>query len=84
MISQRIGPVRIKGSRSTMTDDQDWTFDAEGRSNSSEEFNVLVNVVFRLLQSDALGIQSTQGRYSAARLIVARLAHDYGMRPTKQ
>jgi len=57
--------------------DRDWTMDADGRSNSSEEFEAVVVFVARLLQDHRLGVPVEM----TARLIVAQLAHTCRMAP---
>jgi short subunit dehydrogenase-like uncharacterized protein len=62
---------------------KDWTVDDEtGRSNSSLEYVYLQRVVCQLIKDSAfMLINGNVDR--VARLIVARLAHVYGLEPTK-
>lgn len=59
---------------------EDWTYDKNGNSNSSEEFKKLCDEVERLIRSDAHSLISGNVA-STARLIVAQLAHVHGLRP---
>lgn len=59
----------------------DWTIDPEtGRSNSSPEFLELVEVVERIIQNSAHDLVAGRPE-KVARLILARLAHGYGLSP---
>lgn len=60
-----------------------WDFDpASGRSNSSAEFNFLVTEVSRMIRDSAHSLISGNTD-SVSRLILARMAHIYGLVPTK-
>lgn len=58
----------------------DWTVGHEGRSNSSLGFHAVVDEVERLIRSDAHMLLSGRAD-KTARLIVAHLAHKFGMTP---
>ena len=61
----------------------DWTVDPETyRSNSSPEFRQLVSEVARLIKNEAHSLLNGQVE-SAARLIMAQLAHKHGLAPRK-
>lgn len=61
---------------------EDWT-STNGRANASADFERLVDEVARLIRNDAHALLSGRA-HDTARLIVARLAHAYGIgRPTK-
>lgn len=58
----------------------DWTRARDGRSNSSSEFDTLVNAVEQLIRGEAHAL--INGRVDVvARLIVAQLAHVWKLRP---
>lgn len=57
----------------------DWTIGADNRTNSSEKFLELVDVVDHIIR----GIHVGDNTKSWARLIVAQLAHRHGMAPEK-
>jgi hypothetical protein len=57
---------------------KDWTTGDDGRSNSSEAFQALVEQVARLLANHRLGDEVRD----TARVIVAQLAHVHGLAPT--
>lgn len=60
---------------------EDWTA-KDGRSNSSDEFEAIAKHVESLIRADAHKL--INGRADdTARLIVAQLAHNLGMRPTR-
>lgn len=61
--------------------DADWT-SKDGVSNSSDEFLHLVDVVERLIRSDAHMLISGRADRTAG-LIMAQLAHIHGLAPTK-
>ena len=61
----------------------DWTVDPEThRSNSSPEFRQLVSEVARLIKAEAHSLLNGHVE-SAAGLIMAQLAHKYGLAPRK-
>ena len=66
----------------TATEDQtdDWTA-ADGRTNSSDAFNRIVDHVERIIRNSAHDLMSGRADTTAA-VIVAQLAHVHGMRPT--
>lgn len=60
--------------------EQDWTTDEDGRANSSDLFLKLCDEVEGLIRADAHSLLA--GRADAtARLIMAQLAHVYGLAP---
>ena len=60
---------------------EDWTV-KDGCSNSSEEFNQIVGAVANLLREGGASVALRQDWINGkARLIVAQLAHVYGMVP---
>ena len=61
----------------------DWTINLDtGKSNSSDEFIFLCNVIERLIRDDAYMLISGRADRTAG-LIMAQLAHKYGMIPSK-
>ena len=63
---------------------RDWTMNTvTGRSNSSAEFEAIAGVVESLIVSSAHDLIAGNS-YGVARLIVAQLAHKYGMAPPKR
>lgn len=58
----------------------DWTANADGRSNSSELFESLCEVVEDLIRHDAHKLIAGRADMTA-RLIMANLAHEHGLRP---
>ena len=58
---------------------RDWTVSANGAVNSSVEFLALVGAVEDILKNHRLGTPLER----TARLIVAQLAHTYGLAPTE-
>lgn len=59
----------------------DWTVDPRtGRSNSSPEFERLCFEVERLIRASAFDLIGGRAD-QVARLIMARLAHEHGLRP---
>lgn len=71
-------PVRDLGGWSTMSEWQrNWTVDSSGTSNNSELFHEIVDYVAARLRNISLG----DDVHTAARRIVAGLAHTKGMAP---
>lgn len=62
-----------------MAQERDWTMNA-GRSNSSEQFLTLVQVVNGIIRHSGVSLVTGQVR-SVARVIVSQLAHEYNLRP---
>lgn len=58
-----------------------WTCDLAGMSNSSERFEFLCKEVEQLIRDDAHMLIAGRADMTA-RLIMAQLAHKYGLRPT--
>jgi hypothetical protein len=67
-----------------MADERNWTVDPKtGRSNSSEQFEAMVNEVESLIRGS--GFSLINGRVgTVAQLIVAQLAHVHGLVPSDQ
>lgn len=61
----------------------DWT-ELRGRSNSSERFLFICNVIESILRDGAGCILSPEWVNGVARLIVAQLAHVHGMGPASE
>lgn len=72
------GPVRTDSEAP-----RDWTVDPEtGRSNSSDEFEILSREVGRIIRSEASTLLA--GRSDAVgRIVMAQLAHRFGLAPTE-
>lgn len=69
----------LSGDRERKVSHEDWTKNAEGRSNSSEEFLHLCAEVETLMRASAAALLN--GRVDrVARLIMAQLAHQHGLR----
>jgi len=60
----------------------DWTMDEFGRSNASARFHNICAEVERLIRSDAHSLLAGRAD-STARLIVAKLTHEYGFAPRR-
>lgn len=58
----------------------DWTANVEGRSNSSLAFHAIAATIERLIRDDAHMLISGRAD-KTARLIVAQMAHKFGMAP---
>lgn len=59
---------------------KDWTQSEDGRSNSSETYNAIVNAVSRLILESAHSLIRGDAD-GVARLIVSQLAHVHGLAP---
>jgi hypothetical protein len=64
------------------TTPRDWTQDDSGRSNSSPLFKSLIEEVARLIRQEAHFLLQGDTE-SAARLIMAQLAHKHGLTPAR-
>lgn len=63
---------------------KDWTIDSKtGRSNSSELFEILCKEVERIIRSDAFHLIGGRADMTA-RLILARLAHEFKLAPVRE
>ena len=62
---------------------KDWTRASDGRSNSSEAYSFICRHVERLIRSDAHRLLSGRADDTAG-LIVAQMAHVFGMTPDEQ
>lgn len=60
--------------------ERDWTQDKAGRSNSSPEFLALVDEVESMIRGSAASLINGSVT-QVARLIMAQLAHKYGLTP---
>lgn len=58
---------------------KNWTQDENGTENSSKLFKTLVDEIDRLIRSSAYSLINGQTK-DVARLILAQLAHQHGMR----
>jgi len=71
---------KIKEAETFEIKERDWTCDENGVYNSSQAFNEISEVIHRIIRNDAHMLLSGQS-LQTARLILARLAHRYGMAP---
>lgn len=59
----------------------DWTCGPDGKANTSIAFRLLVEEVDSIIRNDAFGLIAGRS-HNTALLIIAKLAHSYGMHPT--
>ncbi len=63
---------------------RDWTIDTRtGRTNSSEEFRLLVEKVASIIQNSGFDLLRGDAT-KVAGVIMAQLAHKYGLRPVRE
>lgn len=74
------GGVGVTQDANRMLCEQDWTA-ADGRANSSPEFLRLCDEIEQIIRGDAYSLIAGRSDRTA-RLIMARLAHVHGLRPS--
>lgn len=81
---KRIMRLKTKRARAAAMAKLDWTVDPKtGCSNSSPEFGRLCSEVERIIRSDARMLMAGRAD-STAGLIMAQLAHEHGLKPSKR